>query len=180
MHKGICNIRLLPLPLPPTYIALHALHWLSSAVVKQLVSGHYKILNLYYGNESSRKVHFSLVFKKVIYHSNEKQTVFWTAFSIHWIYWVLSTPLKDENHSFQFKGFFCYTSQLPCPEIVISSTECRDWALSEICLYQKKKIQINQTRKILICVLIARDTNDCSCCSLLLRCSISNPEYQHA
>lgn len=45
----------------------------------------------------------------------------------------------------------------------------------------EKKIQINQTKKILICTLIAKDTNDCSCFpSLLLRCSISNPEYQHA
>lgn len=61
-----------------------------------------------------------------------------TAFSIHWVYWVPSIPLKDENDSFQFKGFFCYVSQLTCPEIVITSTECTDRALRNLPLPEKK------------------------------------------
>lgn len=85
---------------------------------------------------------------------------------------------KNENDYFQFKSWFHYVSQLTYLEIIHRLSTWKNLPLPE---KKKNKNITSQTKKILICILIAEDINDCSCFpSLLLRCSISNPEYQHA
>lgn len=61
-----------------------------------------------------------------------------SAFSVHWVYWVPSTPPKDESSSTQFKCFFCY-EQLACPEIIITCTACIDFTLKRNLPLPEKK-----------------------------------------